>query len=57
MRQPDVERRMLSVRLPLDVHSWLDDQVTRYGSSQSSEVLRALRDRMARERQDKAVQR
>jgi hypothetical protein len=36
------------LRLPLDVKAWLQDQADRNGSSQNSEVIRALRAAMAR---------
>lgn len=38
----------LALRLPLDVLTWIRQQAERNGSSQTSEVLRALRERMAR---------
>ncbi len=37
-----------SVRIPGDIREWLDAQVKRNGSSNSSEIVRALRERMDR---------
>jgi hypothetical protein len=39
------ERKVATVRLPADAFAWLDRQVALYGSSQSSEVLRLIRER------------
>ena len=36
------------IRLPHDVKAFVDDQAERYGSSQNSEIVRALRERMER---------
>ncbi|SIN83091.1 hypothetical protein SAMN05443247_00039 [Bradyrhizobium erythrophlei] len=36
----------LTVRLPSDVMTWLENEATRYGASQNSEVIRSLRARM-----------
>ncbi len=36
------------IRLPLDVKSFVDQQAKAYGSSQNSEIVRALRERMDR---------
>lgn len=36
------------VRLPPEVKAWLSDQASRNGSSQNSEVVRAIRERMDR---------
>ena len=47
--------KLVSIRLPADVKAYLDREVARYKSSQSSEVNRMLRDRMAREQQDRAA--
>jgi Arc/MetJ-type ribon-helix-helix transcriptional regulator len=55
MRQPELERKQLIVRLPVEVAAWVEHQVVRNGSSQSSEVLRALRDRMDREQRERAA--
>jgi hypothetical protein len=41
------------VRLPIDVKAFVDEQAERYGSSQNSEIIRALRERM--ERVDKEI--
>ena len=39
------------VRLPPDVKKWLADEADRNGSSQNSEILRSLRERMERTHQ------
>lgn len=39
----------LMVRLPHDVKAWLSAQAERNQSSQNSEVIRAIRERMTRE--------
>ena len=36
------------IRLPKDVKNWLLEQAAENASSQSSEIVRALRERMAR---------
>lgn len=38
----------LPIRFPSDVKSWLEAQAARNGSSQNSEVIRAIRERMER---------
>lgn len=38
----------LGVRLPDDVKGWLKAEAARNGSSQNSEVIRAIRERMER---------
>lgn len=38
----------LKIRLPSEVKQWLEQQVTENRSSQSSEVVRAVRERMRR---------
>ncbi|GGO55189.1 Arc-like DNA binding domain-containing protein [Roseovarius pacificus] len=40
--------RQLPVRFPLDVKTWLAEQAAKNGSSQNSEVIRAVRERMDR---------
>jgi predicted HicB family RNase H-like nuclease len=42
------DRKPLQLRLPPDVKDWLAEEAERNGSSQNSEVIRALRERMAR---------
>lgn len=39
----------IAVRFPADVKAWLMEQAARNGSSQNSEVIRAVRERMDRE--------
>ena len=39
----------LIVRLPEDAKRWLHDEARRNGSSQNSEVVRAVRERMERQ--------
>jgi len=38
----------MMIRLPIDVKGWVAQQAERHGSSQNSEVVRALRERMER---------
>lgn len=48
---PSEEAPRLTVRFPPDVRQWLDEQAIRYGSSSTSEVVRAVRERMDRTKQ------
>lgn len=41
-------KKPMQLRLPVDVKEWLEHQSTENGSSQNSEVVRALRERMSR---------
>jgi len=41
-------RRPLQLRLPVDVKAWLEAEAERNGSSQNSEIVRALRAAMQR---------
>lgn len=41
-------RKPLQLRLPEDLKSWLEDQAAQNGSSQNSEIIRAVRERAAR---------
>lgn len=43
-----MDRKPLQLRLPDDVKAWLAEQSARNGSSQNSEVIRALRAAMDR---------
>ncbi|WP_417257159.1 Arc family DNA-binding protein [Celeribacter halophilus] len=45
MKKPTIQ---LPIRFPHDVKAWLEAQAEVNGSSQNSEVIRAVRDRMAR---------
>lgn len=38
----------MMIRLPVDVKGWIAQQAKQHGSSQNSEVVRALRERMER---------
>lgn len=40
--------QQLALRLPQDVKAWLEGQAARNGSSQNSEVIRAIRAAMIR---------
>jgi predicted transcriptional regulator len=44
-----MDKTTLSLRLPADVKAFLSAQAERNGSSQNSEILRCIRDRMDRE--------
>ena len=44
---PMTKRKPMQLRLPDEVKDWLESQATINGSSQNSEVIRAIRDRMA----------
>ena len=46
---PTKDLPKLVVRLPEDVKAWLRDEARRNASSQTSEVVRAVRDRMERQ--------
>lgn len=39
----------LKIRLPVDVKRWIEEQTTKNASSQNSEIVRAVRERMDRE--------
>lgn len=41
--------RQLPVRVPADVKAWVEEQAQLNGSSQNSEVIRALRAAMAKQ--------
>lgn len=45
------DRKPLQLRLPSEVKAWLSAEADRNGSSQNSEVIRALRAAMARTEQ------
>lgn len=45
----------LKVRLPPDVKDWLVEQVVENASSQTSEIVRAVRERMARRQSESAA--
>jgi len=40
------DRKPLQLRLPKDIKDWIREQATKNGSSQYSEIIRAIRDRM-----------
>jgi hypothetical protein len=39
----------IPIRLPRDAKDWIKAEAVRNGSSQNSEIIRAIRERMARE--------
>lgn len=41
-------KKPMQLRLPEDLKTWLEKQADRNGSSQNSEVIRAIRERAAR---------
>lgn len=41
--------KQLPIRFPADVKAWLAEQAEKNASSQNSEVIRAIRERMERE--------
>ncbi len=43
-----MERKPLQLRLPADLKAWIAAQAERNESSQNSEVIRAVRERMER---------
>lgn len=53
MKQGD-EKQRLVIRLPRDVKTWLRAQASRNSSSQGSEAVRAIRERMDREQSAKS---
>ncbi|PTQ72732.1 Arc family DNA-binding protein [Celeribacter persicus] len=52
MKSPTIQ---LPIRFPLDVKAWIEAQADKNGSSQNSEVIRAVRDRMAKIEEQKTV--
>jgi hypothetical protein len=50
------DTRQLPIRFPADVKAWLTDQAKLNASSQNSEVIRAVRERMSRTESDKSNQ-
>ena len=43
-----MERTRIALRLPSDLKDWIAQQAEANGSSQNSEIIRALRERMER---------
>jgi len=43
-----VTKKQLQLRLPADLKDWIEAQADANGSSQNSEIIRAVRERMAR---------
>ncbi len=43
-----MSRTPMQLRLPEDLKAWIEDQANRNGSSQNSEIIRAVRERMER---------
>ena len=46
--QKSVDRAEMVVRMPKDVKVWLEQEASRTGASQNSEIVRSLRERMDR---------
>jgi hypothetical protein len=44
-----IDSKRLLVTVPLDVRQWLEERARFYGGTMSSEVVRAMRERMERE--------
>lgn len=44
-----MDKTSTSLRLPQDVKAFIEGQAVRNGSSQNSEIVRSIRDRMDRE--------
>jgi len=44
-------RKPMQLRLPNDLKNWIEAQADTNGSSQNSEVIRAIRERMERQTQ------
>lgn len=49
-----MQRLTLQLRLPPDIKCWLKAQAATNGSSQNSEVLRSIRERMRRDQDESA---
>lgn len=49
MRGEQAEWPRFMTRIPPDLKSWLAQQAERYGTSQNSEIIRAIRERMERQ--------
>lgn len=43
------QMKQLPIRFPAEMKAWLAEQAKLHGSSQNSEVIRAVRERMQRE--------
>lgn len=43
-----IERKPIQLRLPTDLKDWIKAEADKNGSSQNSEVIRAIRDSMDR---------
>lgn len=54
MDLPERESVVISLRVPVDVKTWLAAQAKRNISSQTAEIIRTLRDRMDAEREKAA---
>lgn len=42
------DRKPVQLRLPVDLKEWIEAQAEKNGSSQNSEIVRAVRERMER---------
>lgn len=47
--------KQVPVRFPPDMKAWLAEQAAKHGSSQNSEVIRAVRERMERMERNEGV--
>lgn len=45
-------KKQVAIRLPVDVKNWLEAQAAVNASSQTSEIVRAIRERMSRTETD-----
>ena len=43
-----ITRKQIPLRLPEELKAWVEEQAEKNGSSQNSEVIRAVRERAAR---------
>jgi type II secretory pathway component PulC len=50
-----MQKLEVKIRVPRNIKDWLVEQVAENGSSQNSEIVRAVRERMARHRNESGV--
>jgi hypothetical protein len=48
IKRRKVEAVTTTIRLPVDIKKWLEKQIERSGTSQNEEMLKAIRDHMAK---------
>jgi hypothetical protein len=48
--------RQVVVRMPTDVKAFIESEAREYGSSQNSEIVRAIRERMKRQQEQPDTQ-